>query len=199
MAASCNARRTPRSSTAASAGSLPRAGRLCRACRLLHPKGPTSLRRDHRGDRRGRGRAQAAGIVNMGQPTAEELAAFAAEGYGLVLDMRTAGEDRTSDEAATAAEPGHGVPEPRLPRAGHPHRRPLAQFIESVGSTDGPVLLHCKSGNRSAGTWLAWRVLGEGVDFETALPEAKAKGLRNEAYAQRVSSSPPAEGRENRA
>ena len=62
----------------------------------------------------------------------------------------------------------------------------LAQFIENVGSTDGPVLLHCKSGNRSAGTWLAWRVLGEGVDFETALPEAKAMGLRNEAYAQRV-------------
>ena len=132
------------------------------------------------------GHAQAGRIVNMGQPTAEELAAFAAEGYGLVLDMRTAGEDRGFDEAATAAALGMeyrnlGFREPDTLTDDL-----LAQFIESVGSTDGPVLLHCKSGNRSAGTWLAWRVLGEGVDLETALPEARSMGLRNEAYADRV-------------
>ena len=132
------------------------------------------------------GRAQAGRIVNMGQPTAEELAAFAAEGYGLVLDMRTAGEDRGFDEAATAAELGMEYQNLGFREPDTLTDDLLAQFIESVGSTDGPVLLHCKSGNRSAGTWLAWRVLGEGVDFETALPEAKAMGLRNEAYAQRV-------------
>lgn len=132
------------------------------------------------------GHAQAGRIVNMGQPTAEELGAFGKEGYRLVLDMRTAAEDRGYDEALVAAELGMryqnlGFREPETLTEDL-----LAEALAALRAEPGPVLLHCKSGNRSAGTWLAWRVLGEGVDFETALPEAKAMGLRNEAYAQRV-------------
>lgn len=132
------------------------------------------------------GHAQAGRIVNMGQPTAEELGAFGKEGYRLVLDMRTAAEDRGYDEALVAAELGMryqnlGFREPETLTEDL-----LAEALAALRAEPGPVLLHCKSGNRSAAVWLAWRVVEEGVDFETALPEARAMGLRNEAYAEQV-------------
>ena len=40
------------------------------------------------------------------------------------------------------------------------------------------TLLHCGSANRVGGVWLAYRVLDEGVDLQTALAEAKEVGLR---------------------
>lgn len=45
-----------------------------------------------------------------------------------------------------------------------------------------PMLFHCGSANRVGAGWLAYRVLDEGVDLETAKAEAKAIGLRTLAY-----------------
>ncbi|MFT7619795.1 MAG: hypothetical protein ACI97A_003452, partial [Planctomycetota bacterium] len=45
-----------------------------------------------------------------------------------------------------------------------------------------PVLMHCKSGNRAAAVWYAYRVLDQGVDPSRALQEAKKAGLRHPGH-----------------
>ena len=47
---------------------------------------------------------------------------------------------------------------------------------------DRPLLFHCGSANRVGAGWLAYRVLDEGVDLDTAVAEAKTFGLRTPAY-----------------
>ena len=52
----------------------------------------------------------------------------------------------------------------------------------NLQTADYPLLLYCGSANRAAGAWLAWRVLDQNVDLETALEEAADAGLRTNAY-----------------
>lgn len=49
-----------------------------------------------------------------------------------------------------------------------------------------PILVHCGSANRVGVTWLVHRVLDRGLDYETALEEAKTVGARNEAMLQKA-------------
>ncbi|MCA9040400.1 MAG: hypothetical protein KDA65_08645 [Planctomycetaceae bacterium] len=53
-------------------------------------------------------------------------------------------------------------------------------------SDKSPVMLHCGSANRVGAVWMAYRVLDEGIDPQTALKEAQQVGLRTPAYAAGV-------------
>lgn len=117
------------------------------------------------------------GLYSAGQPSAEQLARAAAAGITTVIDLRGAGEARGYDQAAAARELGlHYV---ALPIAGS-----QAVSVEAaralhalLAGSDGPVLLHCASGNR-AGALLALAAAHvDGADNEAALALGRAAGL----------------------
>ena len=54
-------------------------------------------------------------------------------------------------------------------------------YRELLNEVERPVLLHCASANRVGTVWLPWRVIDQGIEFDEALAEAKAVGLRNPA------------------
>ncbi len=53
-------------------------------------------------------------------------------------------------------------------------------------SNETPTLLHCATANRVGGVWLAYRVLDQQVNWDSALAEANAIGLKNDGYIARA-------------
>lgn len=113
-----------------------------------------------------------------GQPDATQLRAFATRG-GVVIDVRAPGEARGYDEAALAKE--LGLRYLNLPVAGAADlttANALALHAALVAA-EGPVLLHCASGNR-AGALLALEAARyEGLDAESALALGRSGGLKS--------------------
>jgi len=86
--------------------------------------------------------------LSSGQPNAAALSAIAAAGYAGVIDLRMADEPRGFDEIGTAA--ALGLRYETLPVAG-PNDvtfENAAKLDALLAEFDGPVLLHCGSGNR---------------------------------------------------
>lgn len=129
-------------------------------------------------------------VLLAGQPSAEALAALAAQGTTAVLDLRLEDEARGYDEPARAAELGLDYE-----RLGFGGGRPLddevldrarARLGEQRASGAGDLLLHCAAASRVGAVWLAARTLDEGVAWEQALAEARAVGLASPALEERV-------------
>lgn len=117
------------------------------------------------------------GITSSGQPDEAALRVFADAGYAAVIDMRGPDEDRRLDDERGAVE-ALGldyVPFPITSRdeINFDAARELDAVIESI---DGPVLLHCGSGNR-VGAMLALRHSLNGADDDEALAHGKDAGL----------------------
>ncbi len=55
----------------------------------------------------------------------------------------------------------------------------VAALAEVMEGGEGPMLLHCGSGNRVSGLWGAWLAEDQGVDPEEALRLAQLAGLRS--------------------
>jgi hypothetical protein len=53
---------------------------------------------------------------------------------------------------------------------------------ELLRTTERPLLFHCASANRVGANWIPYRMLDQGVTWEQAVDEARAMGLRTEAY-----------------
>ena len=117
------------------------------------------------------------GLYTHGQPSAEQLAQARAAGVTTVIDLRGEKEARGYDEAATAQS--LGLRYLHLPVAGGSGVTVEAarQLHELLASTEGPVLLHCASGNR-AGALLALAAAHvDGADNASALALGRAAGL----------------------
>ena len=118
------------------------------------------------------------GITAAGQPDAEALKVFAAEGYKTVIDLRGPDEDRGIDEPAVVASLQMSYVS--LPISG----RDAISFDNArkldalLAKADGPVLIHCGSSNR-VGALLALRKSLEGADDETALEYGREGGLKS--------------------
>ncbi len=116
------------------------------------------------------------GISSAGQPSAEALAVFSDSGYAAVIDLRGESENRGFDEPAVVRELGMNyVPFPITDRdaINFDAARALEKLIKEQ---DGPVLLHCGSGNR-VGAMLALIESLNGADAEQALAAGKEGGL----------------------
>jgi len=115
------------------------------------------------------------GITSAGQPDEAALRVFAEQGYTTVIDLRTEGEDRGFDEATTVNSLGmRYVPLPiGRDSITFENARALDKLIEDA---DGPVLVHCGSGNR-VGALLALRKSLAGADDASALEYGKEGGL----------------------
>ena len=116
------------------------------------------------------------GITSSGQPDAAALEIFAAAGYAAVIDLRTDSENRGLDERA--AVESRGMEYVTLPVAG-----PAGVTFENAAKLDalidrfdGPVLVHCRSGNR-VGALLALRQSLKGDDNAAAIEYGKQGGL----------------------
>lgn len=126
------------------------------------------------------------GVLFGGQPTEDQLKAMAADGLSFVLDLRAEGENRGFDEPA--ALQSLDVPYLNVPVDAERLEQPetFERFIEAMDKVDGPVLVHCASGNRVGALYYAYLVAGKGVDREEARSRAKGNGLRSAALEKAV-------------
>jgi uncharacterized protein (TIGR01244 family) len=114
--------------------------------------------------------------VSTGQPDKEVLSIAKDAGFVAIVDLRGEGEDRGYDEVA--AVEAMGMTYVALPVAGasdvtYENAARLDSILEGI---DGPVLLHCKSGNR-VGALIALRASVTGATDEEAIAAGKAAGL----------------------
>jgi len=117
------------------------------------------------------------GITSSGQPDAEALRVFAESGYVAVIDMRGPDENRglESEQAAVEALGMEYIPFPitNQNQISFDKARQLDEVLQSV---DGPVLLHCGSGNR-VGAVLALRHSLDGATMEESIEYGTDAGL----------------------
>lgn len=116
------------------------------------------------------------GITSAGQPDAAQFRAVADAGYVAVIDMRGAGEDRGLDEAALLKELGMDYIELPVTSADAINMQNAARLGQILSEYDGPVLLHCGSGNR-VGALLALRESLNGASDEAALVYGRSAGM----------------------
>lgn len=124
--------------------------------------------------------------MTAGQPTAEQLAALAEAGLRTILDVRGSEEDRGFDEPAAAR--ALGLRYEAIPVT--PETLGDAQFDRAravLNDPDArPILLHCRSANRSGALLYPWLVLDRGTDRARAFDLVCAAGLRNPGYAEQA-------------
>ncbi len=117
------------------------------------------------------------GLYTGGQPDAAQLRQAAASGIRTVIDLRQPGEDRGFDETAVADE--LGLRYLRLPIAGAAGLTVAnAGTLERLlAQAEGPVLLHCASGNRAGALLALINARGEGASVDQALELGRRAGM----------------------
>ena len=114
--------------------------------------------------------------ISTGQPDAALLSAAKDAGYVAVIDLRTAGEERGMDEADVVESLGMSYHLIEVAGAGGVTFENATELDGVMAGIDGPVLLHCRTGNR-VGALLALRASMNGASDEEALATGKASGL----------------------
>lgn len=116
------------------------------------------------------------GLTSAGQPDEQALKVFADSGYAAVIDLRGAAESRGIDEA-TVVE-GLGMSYVSFPISGADaiNFDNAAKLKALIAAQDGPVLVHCGSGNR-VGALLALSKALDGADDEQAVAAGREGGL----------------------
>ena len=120
-----------------------------------------------------------------GQPMPDDVQLLKTRGVDRVITLRLDNEvDWDEEKAVTDA----GMEFVSVPLRGPETFTDavFGQIRELLGANEKKTVLHCGSANRVGGVWIAYRVLDQGVDLETAVQEAKQIGLRNPAYEQRA-------------
>jgi uncharacterized protein (TIGR01244 family) len=122
-----------------------------------------------------------------GQPQAQDFESLEARGVKRVINLRKEGEFKDYDERARVEELGLEYIELPFSTPEELTDEILARSREllSEARTMG-TLVHCGAGLRVGALWLAHRTLDDGVSWEKALEEAKAVGLKNPAYIERI-------------
>jgi len=134
------------------------------------------------------------GLHTGGQPDERQLESFAAQGVRTVIDLRGADEARGYDEKAVAARLRLryvGLP---IAGAGALTAANAAALKQALAASDGPVLLHCASGNRVGALLALMASTREGMDAESALALGRRAGLKSlEPVVREKLGLPPAE------
>jgi uncharacterized protein (TIGR01244 family) len=117
------------------------------------------------------------GLTTAGQPDEAAFRVFAESGYKVVIDLRTAGENRGLDEPAVVE--ALGMKYISMPIGGPDITFEKARELEALlDSFDEPVLLHCASSNR-VGALLALSAYADSGDAELAIEEGRRAGMRS--------------------
>lgn len=117
------------------------------------------------------------GMTSSGQPDEKALKVFADSGYSVVIDMRGPDENRGMDDFEGAVEAA-GMQYLAFPVVGAEQVsfETAAKLDEVLQGIDGPVLMHCGSGNR-VGAVLALRQSLNGAADEESLEFGKDAGM----------------------
>lgn len=116
------------------------------------------------------------GALSSGQPNTEVLDRIAKAGYVAVIDLRGTGEDRGIDEEREVIDRGldyYALPVASREEISFENATKLDRLLASV---NGPVLVHCGSGNR-VGAVFALRASQSGASNEEALAVGRKAGL----------------------
>jgi uncharacterized protein (TIGR01244 family) len=116
------------------------------------------------------------GLYTGGQPTAAQLQQAASEGITTVIDLRQPNEDRGFDEASTAADLGLNYVHIPVAGAAGLSAANVQALQAALTRSNGPVLLHCASGNR-VGALLALLKHQQGASTEDALQFGRSAGM----------------------
>ncbi len=116
------------------------------------------------------------GITSSGQPDASAFEIVAKSGYVAVIDLRGPSENRGLDEKSVVEELGLEYIEFPLVGSESISFANAKRLDVLLNDIDGPVLLHCGSGNR-VGAILALRHSLQGADDEDAMQYGKSAGL----------------------
>lgn len=115
-------------------------------------------------------------VTSAGQPDRAALEAFAGSGYGAVIDLRAPDEDRGYDERQAVESLGMNYVTFPISGPGDIDFDKAAELDALIEAQDGPVLVHCGSGNR-VGAMLALIDSLEGASDEEALATGREFGL----------------------
>jgi uncharacterized protein (TIGR01244 family) len=125
------------------------------------------------------GRVPIDNLLSGGQPTPEHLEQAARAGYRTVINLRDPSEPGFAWEEEKARALGMRYVALPVAGAGDLTRAKVEQLDTALGAAlrEGPVLLHCGSGNRN-GALLALRAAWlQGLEPEEAIALGKAAGL----------------------
>ena len=117
-------------------------------------------------------------VTVASQPDLSEFRDIAAEGYGAVVNNRPDGEDPTQpgSEAEEAAAEEAGLAYAHIPM-GPVTESTVRHFRSVVQGAAGPVLVHCRSGTRSANLWAIGEVLDGRMELADLGPLGRQIGL----------------------
>jgi uncharacterized protein (TIGR01244 family) len=119
----------------------------------------------------------APGLTTGGQPSDEALARAKAEGYSTVISLRTEGEPGSEGEAERVRELGMRYVSMPVGGPDDLTEDKARALEEALQRDDGPVLLHCGSGNR-AGSLVALHAFNvEGASIDEAMERGREAGM----------------------
>ena len=121
-----------------------------------------------------------ADVTVASQPNLSDFRDIAAEGYVAVINNRPDGEDPTQpgSEAEEAAAEESGLAYAHIPMGAGPlGESDVRHFQSIVAGAAGPVLVHCRSGTRSANLWAIGEVLDGRMVPEDLGPLSEQIGL----------------------
>jgi uncharacterized protein (TIGR01244 family) len=113
-----------------------------------------------------------------GQPAAADWRTFADAGVGTVINLRTPAEMQGRDARAEVAATGMRYLELPIDGAGAVTPDNARRLGELLREAQGPVLLHCASGNRVGGL-LALLKAAEGMPTDEALAFGRSAGMKS--------------------
>lgn len=118
-------------------------------------------------------------IMIGGQPSVEALKELSNQGYRSILTVRSPGEIEWDEQSEVEAL---GMSFHRIEMSNPVHEITDGQveaFTELMSQREGPLVLHCGSGNRVSGLWASWLIEHEGVKPEEAIRLATEAGMRD--------------------
>jgi uncharacterized protein (TIGR01244 family) len=114
-----------------------------------------------------------------GQPRLEHLAKLKAEGVKTIINLRTPGEHRASEEEEATKQLGlryYNIPVVY----GDPKEEQVTEFLKLTDDAQNlPAFIHCTAAIRVGAFWMIRRVLRDGWTIEAAEEDAKKVGLQN--------------------
>ncbi|GHC00255.1 beta-lactamase hydrolase domain-containing protein [Thermomonas carbonis] len=117
------------------------------------------------------------GLYTAAQPAAGDWSVIAARGVGTVIDLRAPGELKDRDEAAEVRAAGMryiAIPVAGAAAIDDAHAHALRAALEAA---NGPVLVHCASGNRVGGLLALMEARSGTMTAEQALEFGRSAGM----------------------
>ena len=125
-------------------------------------------------------------VVGGGQVDVEHFPGMAADGYSLVVNLRSEGEPFPENEGELAQAAGMFYL--HMPLGGDDlvadHATQLAAALDAHG--DGSVLIHCASGNRVGALWGLHVAMRDGLSSDEGVQAARSAGMRSDSLADCV-------------